>query len=445
MIQKGKNMQYDDDIIYLDENESIYDKEIAELEKNNKNKDIFPTLSDENKTEDNKEVVEEEEVNESDDSKSSSSYAQTLRVLELLELLFKQKGTKKELKNGLAAQGIKVSPATLDRDLKFLSDASYIETYQKYDNRFISNDKEEYDSLITPELMNEDSKSETETSRKTTTYYKFRDMDFFSPKAKFSEEDYRVFKAIKDANNTLIDPDFLDKAEVLQRKIKVWVSNPNNIGYVENVDFDEDSERLTIFKEIWNYVPGLYDYKTGNTLVFELLKSISKRNILRVHYYKAKEENLKYLEAVPMSFYIFDGTLYLILYSLVHKNFISLTVHFIDRVEVINPERQDIPDLELDQFLKNRFGVYEEKAEKVKLRIKKDYVRYFENRKWHPSQKTRKINTGDLIIEMEVPLTTEFVAWIIKWTDAIVVDYPLDLIIKVKEGARRILANYEKK
>jgi predicted DNA-binding transcriptional regulator YafY len=72
-------------------------------------------------------------------------------------------------------------------------------------------------------------------------------------------------------------------------------------------------------------------------------------------------------------------------------------------------------------------------------------VHYFQNRQWHQSQRqTIDPETGDMIMELYVPLGPDFISWILSWHDAIKVIKPVELIDKVKARLRATLYSYTK-
>lgn len=396
---------YDDYLYdYTNNYDNIEDIDVIEDNHDNKSK----------KAKKNKKITKankDSKGEETKEGKDDAGYSVPTRIIKILNFIYNGDRTKEDIFNFLKYTNNEISAATLNRDIAYLVQSNFIEKYMYIGvayYKFVSRKLRGFDTIILP-------------------------------------EEFRTFRVLKSLNKTFVSDRFLNSVSNLERKLTGLLSNQEIATELMNIGDEEQNDKLMHLREIWNYIPGLYNYEDSGEVINKLFRAISNKYLIKIHFRKEGTDEKKVIDAVPASFYSFDGTLYIIFYSPYYKKYMSLSVHFIDFVEDGNPEPKKIPELNLDDYLSNRFGVFEKEPVEVKLNINRKYIRYFENRKWHPSQKTRKNNTtGDISITMTVPLTTEFIAWIIKWTDAITVVEPHELIVKVKEGARRILANYEK-
>lgn len=394
--------------------EEAEDLSITGIEYDEKAAEMFEEeLKEEKKQEEENEIEEKEKATNSDEKKVKSDIENLSkimrRLLASLDFIYQADRTKQEITDFYIENGFSHSTSTLSRDVELFEFMEFIKSI-KYLGK---------------------------------TFYRFTKQEFGGAKVTISKDEYQAFRILKNQNKTFVSSQFLGYVESIERKLEHFLTDRTVINEPLNLEELEENDIKVQFEELWSYMPGIFDYKNSGSTIYSLLRCIIDRSLIRITYQIPNEEQ-KSIQAVPVSFYVFDGNMYIILYYNKIKKFMSLTLQFINAIETIDSEYQNIPDLDLKKYLENRFGVFEQEPKKVTLSVKKEYVRYFENRQWHPSQYARQINTGDMIIEMNVPLTPEFVAWIIKWTDAITVVEPHELIVKVKEGARRILANYEK-
>lgn len=66
----------------------------------------------------------------------------------------------------------------------------------------------------------------------------------------------------------------------------------------------------------------------------------------------------------------------------------------------------------LENYLRHSFGMSTEELVRVKVRSHKSLTRYLLDRRWHLSQKNKKLKDGSLEITFEVAGTKEIKAWI---------------------------------
>lgn len=66
----------------------------------------------------------------------------------------------------------------------------------------------------------------------------------------------------------------------------------------------------------------------------------------------------------------------------------------------------------LENYLRHSFGMFTEELVRVKVRSHKSLTRYLLDRRWHLSQKNKKLKDGSLEITFEVAGTKEIKAWI---------------------------------
>jgi proteasome accessory factor B len=70
------------------------------------------------------------------------------------------------------------------------------------------------------------------------------------------------------------------------------------------------------------------------------------------------------------------------------------------------------PGFSLESYLRHSFGMFTEELVRVKIRFHKFLTRYLLERRWHPSQKNKKLKDGSLELTFEVAGTKEITTWI---------------------------------
>jgi proteasome accessory factor B len=78
------------------------------------------------------------------------------------------------------------------------------------------------------------------------------------------------------------------------------------------------------------------------------------------------------------------------------------------------------------------------------VRFHKSLTRYLLERRWHPSQKNRKLADGSLELTFEVAGTKEIKTWILGFGSLAKVFEPASIVKEVKEDLRKSLKAYER-
>jgi proteasome accessory factor B len=192
---------------------------------------------------------------------------------------------------------------------------------------------------------------------------------------------------------------------------------------------------------LWNQDFGDFDYGKFNEILEKSLSAALNKQWYEIIYQSGGKER-KHIIFVHKLF-TYNGVIYLAANEAGRDDYVTLTLQHIVRIS--RAERQLPPSAPFDlaKFRENRFAVFAGSIHKVKLHINKETVKYFVNRRWHPTQKLYKEADGSLILEMETPLSWELIGLILNWHTQIKVLEPPELIEKVKERLRETLRTYE--
>lgn len=318
----------------------------------------------------------------------------TLRLFHIIKLISDNSYNTNDLLIKLNENDFDISLRTLQRDLSFLKENEFISFNKNNRNKWILDNN--FSNFTLPININ------------GSEYLSFCILKSF----------------IKSLKGTKIEQD-IDKLDIYLKSIIP------ETAYEENVIF-------------WDQNFGQYDYSNKAILISKLTYHIVNKNLIKVNYVN-NEDVHKTFEIVPYTFYYYNGTIYLFAYYLKRKFNISLTLQNINEIELISESYINIPKFDIEKFKKNRFGVFEGDVKKIRLNINKNYIKYFENRIWHYTQKTHiSPKTGNLILTMDVPITNELISWILAWSDAITIESPISLKNNIYNKAKGIAQKYEK-
>jgi len=87
----------------------------------------------------------------------------------------------------------------------------------------------------------------------------------------------------------------------------------------------------------------------------------------------------------------------------------------LDRIRLLHvTDDRFIPpdDFDLDEYMKDSFGVFHTDAEKVVIKFTPSLERYLKENIWHPSQVFNKDKDGSLLLSMEVGGLQEVMSWV---------------------------------
>ena len=189
-----------------------------------------------------------------------------------------------------------------------------------------------------------------------------------------------------------------------------------------------------------NYSMGHYDYSGKNDIIGQLIKAITNKYKCLVTYDSkgSQKDNKFYIE--PEKLLTYNGGLYVIFYVRNQKEFWLLAVHRILDIEVHDEVFPDDHPFDEKTFIKNRFGLFSGNPEKIKLKFDKSIRHYIEHKYWNSSQEFASDKKGNLILDMDAPITPELTAWILGWNKNIKVLKPN----KLKNDIKNLIISMKK-
>jgi predicted DNA-binding transcriptional regulator YafY len=88
--------------------------------------------------------------------------------------------------------------------------------------------------------------------------------------------------------------------------------------------------------------------------------------------------------------------------------------------------------------------MFREELVLIKVRFHKSLTRYLLERRWHPSQKNKKLKDGSLELAFEVAGTKEIKTWILGFGSLAKVLEPALLVKEIKDDLGKSLKSYAK-
>jgi predicted DNA-binding transcriptional regulator YafY len=190
-------------------------------------------------------------------------------------------------------------------------------------------------------------------------------------------------------------------------------------------------------------IPAQKDYGTYREFIKIIHDAIEERKTLRLQYQprdqKPAERNVN-----PYAVHLRNGTLYLIGYCHTRKDIRTFVV---DRMQKIRITEETFPapaGFSLANYLRHSFGMFTEELARVKVRFHKSLTGYLMERRWHPSQKNKRLKDGSLELVFEVAGTKEIKTWIMGFGSLAKVLEPAALVREIKDDLEKALCSYGK-
>lgn len=188
---------------------------------------------------------------------------------------------------------------------------------------------------------------------------------------------------------------------------------------------------------------GYVDYSQYGEQLRTFLWSAANRKVCYVTYKRAGADKSAVFAIHPYTLLHHKGAFYGISYQPHHKDYIYLAIHRIENIDNADKEFVRDANFNLEEFLKDAFGIWKDQPEKVELKFSPDIASSIRERIWHPSQKFSDCDDGGVILTLEVPVNEELIGWVQYWGEFVEVLSPESLKERIKTTLKKILQKYE--
>jgi len=182
-----------------------------------------------------------------------------------------------------------------------------------------------------------------------------------------------------------------------------------------------------------------------NLEVFDQLsRAAAQRQQIELVYRKPGQAKAEKRLVDPYHLANINGEWYLFAYDHARKDIRTFAP---TRIQSVTPTGKTFPRPErfsLEKRLRNSFGVHSgEGAHEVVIRFDARVADYILEKKWHESQKLRKLKTGGVELHLKLSSLPEIERWILGWGGDATVVKPPELRAAVRAAATRILNQAE--
>ena len=188
-------------------------------------------------------------------------------------------------------------------------------------------------------------------------------------------------------------------------------------------------------------IPGQKDYGTYREFIKVIQEGIEGRKILQLLYRPLNKEPAE-RKVNPYAVHLHNGTLYLIGYCHTRKDIRSFVVDRMQKIKVTEETFLAPLGFSLENYLRHSFGMFREELVRVKVRFHKSLTHYLLERRWHPSQKNKKLKDGSLELAFELAGTKEIKTWILGFGSLARIVEPESLVVEVRKDLEKSLTSY---
>jgi predicted DNA-binding transcriptional regulator YafY len=196
------------------------------------------------------------------------------------------------------------------------------------------------------------------------------------------------------------DTVFYESLDELFRKVKATLP-PESLSYLKRIE-QTFHMGFKPFK----------DYSRFKEIIKQINEAVLKLKVVEMRYYSMSSKRETTRRVDPYRVWFFNGTLYLIGWCHVHD---EIRMFVLDRIKLLHvTEDRFIPpdDFDLDEYMKDCFGVIHTDVEKVLIKFDPSLERFIKENIWHPSQVFKKQKDGTLLLTMEVGGLCEVMNWV---------------------------------
>jgi predicted DNA-binding transcriptional regulator YafY len=188
-------------------------------------------------------------------------------------------------------------------------------------------------------------------------------------------------------------------------------------------------------------IPPQKDYGVYREFIKVIQEAIERRKTLHILYHALNQKPAE-RRIDPYAVHLHNGTLYLIGYCHMRKAVRSFVVDRMQKIKLAEESFIMPPGFTLAGYLRHSFGMFREDMVRVKVRFHRSLTRYLLERRWHASQKNKKLKDGSLELSFEVAGTKEIKTWILGFGSLGKVLEPASLVKEFKDDLGKSLAFY---
>jgi proteasome accessory factor B len=173
-----------------------------------------------------------------------------------------------------------------------------------------------------------------------------------------------------------------------------------------------------------------------------LARAVAQQKQLELYYRKpgAKKSELRIVD--PYHLANINGEWYLFAYDHAREDIRTFVPARIQSAKQTGRKFARQQKFSLEKRLRDSFGVHSGEGEfEVVLRFNSRAANYIREKKWHESQRLRKLKGGGVELKLKLSSLAEIERWILSWGGDVIVVQPRELAESILAAARKLLAS----
>jgi predicted DNA-binding transcriptional regulator YafY len=187
------------------------------------------------------------------------------------------------------------------------------------------------------------------------------------------------------------------------------------------------------------------NYRQHRQTIDLISQAIDKRRTVQMRYFSASRNSTGRREVDPYFLRFAGGGLYLIGHCHLRREVRMFSVERIRSITLTDHPYQMPLDFKVDEYVQDALGIMRSgRRIEVELLFSKKAAAWVKDKTWHPSQQTKLLKDGRLKLTLKVADNDELVGWVLSFGSEVAVLGPRELLEKVLDEAKRILAPNDK-
>jgi proteasome accessory factor B len=202
-------------------------------------------------------------------------------------------------------------------------------------------------------------------------------------------------------------------------------------------------EMVGLRKSFLSGIPAQKNYGDYREFIKIIQDAIEGRKVLQLLYHP-RDQTPAERRVNPYAVHLHSGSLYVIGHCHLRNDIRTFVVDRMQKIKLTDERFTMTPGFSLASYLRHSFGMFTEELVRVKVHFHKSLTRYLMERRWHPSQKNKKLKDGSLELAFEVAGTQEIKTWIMGFGALARVFEPASLVKEIKDDLGKALKSYGK-
>jgi len=187
------------------------------------------------------------------------------------------------------------------------------------------------------------------------------------------------------------------------------------------------------------------DSNPKESLYLEIIrKAIDKNNVIQIEYDSGCEGKVYKTEFHPYGLVLYEGSMYLIGYSVHSQGLRTFKVKRMAEVKATKKTFQRPEDFSLELCVHSSFGIFYKEIKPITVRceFRGWTCRLLREQKWHRSQVIEQDSSNTLIVSFLLDSTTDFRRWILGFGPLVCVLEPEELKAEIVQSLEDTIKNY---